>query len=185
MAHLTQYTITGPPFLAMGQNANWGIVGSYGCHTPQWSVGGSSLGTAQSVWYSATANFTLNASAIGLTPGNDNCVGSVSVEVWQGCDPRITDGLHPMYCDAEISLYPDGAAQYESCQWFVETNMPIELTVVRWYVNDELKHTGPTFDYEHQSNQGFDLYMTAEAQNFGARNEHKWIPVGPQLTCNM
>jgi hypothetical protein len=128
---------------------------------------------------SAQVSFTVSR----LSPFQTEYYGEIWVDVWQGCNPEIVNGNDPLYCKAKISPTPDGAPPGQECHWDVVTTMPIEGTNFNWYVNDVWKASGPGFDYTHPSSGGFTIYMTAENLTFGARNDSKWIPVDPQLSC--
>lgn len=182
-----ELSIDGPAILGFNQSGTWTVTAPpQGCLTQtNWSVNGTYHSTGNSITYSSGSSFTLDVSAQSFPVGS-SCTGSLYVEVWQECSPTVIDYSSPLYCDADIYAYPDGAGPGETCRWVVDTNMPLQNTVVNWYVDGDWKHTGPEFDFYISETQGdFEIYMTAENNTFGARNDHKTIPVGSAYTCNM
>lgn len=180
-ASVEDLPISGPTLVGMGQLNTWTV--SIGASW--WEVNGTNAGSGPSFQYSSETSFALDAWT--WVPCGFGCAptiyhGSLDVQVWQGCDPREQDKTHPMYCNAHILSEPTAAANGQQCTWGIDTNMPSN-TVVKWYVNDQLKWEGFEFTYTVAEQSDFYLYMTAEHPNFGGRNEHRTISVGNQYSC--
>jgi hypothetical protein len=172
-------SILGPTLLALGQTGNYSVSTCPSGSNFHWQLppdmnlqpsGVCSMSWASS--HSFQLNFVHIMGELGA---------GLWIDVWQDCDPRV-GASNPAYCDAEI-LGDTDADRYEQCVWQVDTNMPIELTVVTWRVNGVLQHTGPEFAYAHSSYGSFVLYMEANTPNFGSRNDTDTITVGQGLTC--
>jgi hypothetical protein len=171
-----EYPVLGPTVLGNGQEGTF-FVDPCPEGPKNWSIPPelTSIGTGCSAVWSSTTNFNIIFRQ-GFAGG-----GGLEVEIWEGCDPEVGSS-DPDYCDAEI-IGADGADLNQQCTWEVLTNMPPQVTVVKWYVNNVLQHTGPVFEYSHPSYGSFDLYMTADAPYFGSRDDEESVTVSQQSNC--